>query len=108
MPGGKVVMGIDIQIEKIDIEDVKGDGSDVITIYGVSEGGKMFTITLRSNLYGRTAGISGQEGSLYIDAEDNKVHRQVVALGGGCGLIITEEVVEGLSPHTLRALFDAK
>jgi hypothetical protein len=85
---------------------MNGDGSDVINRYLVTENSRAFNITCRSYLHGRTIGMEGKEGILYIDSDDNKVHRQVVALGGGCGLLIDDAPVEGLSSLALRGVID--
>jgi hypothetical protein len=97
--------GVAAMIRKTGTKDVNGDGSDVVSTYRVIENGKEFNITFRVHrYYSRTMGILGQEGILYVDPDDNRVHRQVVALGGGCGLVINDEIVEGLSPLILRAI----
>ncbi|OPY65222.1 MAG: hypothetical protein A4E63_03086 [Syntrophorhabdus sp. PtaU1.Bin050] len=98
---------MEIRIERVDSHEVNGDPSDVVTTYIVRENGKEFQITCRSCRDRRTLGITGKEGSLYIETEDNTVRRQTVALGGGCGLLIDEEPVEGLSPLALRGVLMA-
>ncbi|OPX96089.1 MAG: hypothetical protein A4E58_01864 [Syntrophorhabdus sp. PtaB.Bin006] len=98
---------MEIKIERVDSHEVNGDSSDVITTYSVRENGKEFRITCRSCRGRRTLGVAGKEGSLYIETEDNTVRRQTVALGGGCGLLIDEEPVEGLSPLALRGVLMA-
>ena len=97
-----------ITINKIDAQDVHGNGSDVITTYLVIEDGKEFRIICRSNRYGRSLGMEGKEGLLYINRDNNMVHWQVVALGGGCGLLIDDDPVEGLSPWALRGVIFAE
>jgi hypothetical protein len=99
---------MEITINRIDTRDVNGDGSDLITTYSVAENGKEFRITCRSNRYGRSLGIAGKEGLLYSNRDDNMVHWQVVALGGGCGLLIDDDPVEGLSPWALRGVIFAE
>ena len=42
-----------------------------------------------------------------MDSDDNRVHRQVVALSGACGLNTDDEVVEELSPWALRGVIMA-
>jgi hypothetical protein len=99
---------MEITINKIDTLDVNGDGSDLITTYSVAENGKLFRITCRSNRYGRSLGMEEKEGLLYINRDDDMVHWQVVALGGGCGLLIDDDPVEGLSPWALRGVIVAE
>ena len=99
---------MEITINRIDTHDVNGDGSDLITTYSVAENGKLFRITCRSNRYGRSLGMEEKEGLLYINRDDDMVHWQVVALGGGCGLLIDDDPVEGLSPWALRGVIVAE
>jgi hypothetical protein len=98
---------MEIKITKVDSQAVNGDPADMVTTYIVREKGKEFRITCRSCRNRRTLGIEGKEGSLYIEKEDNLVRRQTVALGGGCGLFIDEEPVDGLSPLVLRGILIA-
>jgi hypothetical protein len=42
-----------------------------------------------------------------VDSEDNRVHRQVVALSGACGLNTDDEVVKELSPWVLKGVIFA-
>ena len=99
---------MEITINKIDTLDVNGDGSDLITTYSVAENGKLFRITCRSNRYGRSLGMEEKEGLLYINRDDDMVHWQVVALGGGCGVLIDDDPVEGLSSWALRGVIVAE
>ncbi|OPY82041.1 MAG: hypothetical protein A4E65_00969 [Syntrophorhabdus sp. PtaU1.Bin153] len=98
---------MEIKITKVDSQALNGNPADVLTIYIVGENGREFRITCRSCRDRRTLGIEGKEGSLYIEKEDNSVRRQTVALGGGCGLLIDEERVDGLSPLALRGILVA-
>jgi hypothetical protein len=99
---------MEITINKINVQDVNGDGLDVFAMYSVVENGKEFRITCRSNRYGRSLGMEGKEGLLYVNRDNNMVHWQVVALGGGCGLLIDDDPVEGLSSWALRAVILAE
>lgn len=98
---------MEIRIEKIEVREVNGDPSDVMSAYSVNDNGTEFRITSRSNRYGRSLSIVGMAGNLYINKEDNTVVRQVVNLGGGCGLIIDDERVEGLSPWAVYGVMIA-
>ena len=70
----------------------------------VIENGKEFLLTRTSRIHGNNIGIAGKEGILYVDRDDNRVHRQVVALSGACGLNTDDEVIEDLSPWALRGV----
>jgi len=95
---------MNIRIKKIDPYEVGGNTSDVISKYAVLENNREFMIICRSNSYGRSFSLEGKDGTLYTCREDNMVHLQKVALGGGCGLIIDDEPVDGLSPRAIRAV----
>ncbi len=96
---------MEVIIERVGSRDA-GCGANDSAEYIVRENGREYRIACRTQAYprGRSFCLAGKEGFLYIDAEDNKVHMQAVALGGGCGLRIDDEVVEGLSPSALRQL----
>jgi hypothetical protein len=108
--GGRMSGGIaEIRIRKLEKqEDGKGPPGGTNT-YLVTEKGREFLITYASHPHhGSSLSLAGQEGTLHLRTEDNSVVRQVVALGGGCALAIHEEVVEGLSPVSLRAVITAE
>ena len=99
---------MEIRIKKTDTQVLTGNASGVISTYTVTENGKEFLLTRVSHIHGSSLGIAGKEGILYVDSDDNKVHRQVVALSGACGLNTDDELVEGLSPWTLRGVIMAE
>ena len=96
-----------IKIRKINTQVLTGNASGVINTYMVLENGREFLLTRTSRVHGSSLGIAGKEGILYVDSEDNRVHRQVVALSGACGLNTDDEVVEELSPRALRGVIMA-
>jgi len=101
-------INMEIKIKKIDCHQVDGSASDMISTYNVMQNNREFRITCRSNIFGRSFSLDGMDGTLYTNREDNMVHVQKVALGGGCGLIIDDETIEGLSPLTIRAIILAE
>lgn len=101
---------MEIRIKKISAPAIGEypDLPDGTNVYQVIDNGKEFTITCRFHIHGNRICLAGQEGTLHTDTDTGKVYRQVVAPGGGCGLIITDEFVEGLSPWTLRGVVFAE
>jgi hypothetical protein len=98
---------MNIKIKKINAQILTGNSSGVINTYMVSENSKEFLLTRTSRIHGNSIGIAGKEGILYVDCDDNRVHRQVVALSGACGLNTDDEVIEDLSPWALRGVIFA-
>ncbi len=98
---------VESRVKRINTQVLSGNGSGVINTYRVMENGREFLLTRTSRAHGSSLGIAGQEGILYTDSEDNRVHRQVVALSGACGLNTDDEVVEGLSLWTLKGIIFA-
>jgi hypothetical protein len=84
------------------------DLPDGANAYLVIDNGKEFRIACRFHIHGNSLCLAGQEGTLHTDMDAGKVYKQMVAPGGGCGLIITDELVEGLSPWALRGIFIAE
>ncbi len=98
---------MEIKIKRTDSSVLTGNASGTVNTYMVMEDGREFLLARTSHMHGSSIGIAGKEGILYVDSDDNRVHRQVVALGGACGLNTDDEVVEGLSPLALRAVLMA-
>jgi hypothetical protein len=98
---------MEIKIKKIGTQVLTGNASGVINTYIVIENDKEFLLTRTSRVHGSSIGIAGKEGVLYMDSDDNRVHRQVVTLAGACGLNTDDEVVEDLSPWILRGVIMA-
>lgn len=99
---------MEIIIKKIDSHEVDKSPSDIASTFLVMENGKKFSIICKSNRYGRSIGLEGKDGTLHTSREDNRIYRQTVALGGGCGLIIDDELIEGLSPIAIRGVILAE
>ena len=99
---------MEIKIRKTETQLLTGNASGVINTYMVIENGKEFLITRMSRTHGSSLSIAGREGILYVDSDDNRVHRQTVALSGACGLNTDDEVVEALSPWALRGVILAE
>jgi hypothetical protein len=95
---------MEIKIRKIGAQILTGNASGIINTYAVMENDKEFLLTRTSRMHGSSVAIAGKEGILYVDSEDKRVHRQVVAPSGACGLNTDDEVVEDLSPWALRGV----
>lgn len=95
-----------ITIKKIDMQEADGgpDSPDTACAYLVTDNGREFTIIYRSHIHGSSLSLDGGKGSLYADSETGTVHNQVVNLGGACGLIIDDTLIEGLSTLALRGV----
>lgn len=98
---------MEIRIRRTGSRALTGNISGTINTYMVVEDGREFLLTRTSHTHGSSIGIDGKEGILYVDSDDNRVHRQVALPGAACGLNTDDEVVEGLSPLTLRAVLMA-
>ena len=96
-------------MQTAEIKEISNEDKDMCTIYRIKENDREFQVICRTRPYpqGRSINLVGDEGVLFIDSRDDKVHRQLVAPGGGCGLRIDDEVVEGLSSRTLRSVLSA-
>jgi hypothetical protein len=95
---------MNIKIKKINTQVLTGNASGTINTFRVIENGKEVLLTRTSRIHGNSIGIAGKEGILYVDSEDNRVHRQVVALSGACGLNTDDEVIEELSSRALKGV----
>jgi hypothetical protein len=95
---------MDIKIKKINTQVLTGNASGIINTFRVIENDKEVLLTRTSRIHGSSIGIAGKEGVLYVDSDDNRVHRQVVALSGACGLNTDDEVIEGLSSRALKGV----
>jgi len=93
---------MEIAIKKIGTQVSTGYISILTNSYKVMQDGKEYLLIRTSHAHGRSVSIAGKEGILYVDSDDNRVHRQIVTPGGACALVIDDEVVEGLSPLALR------
>jgi hypothetical protein len=98
---------MNIRIMKISTKMLTGNVSGIVGTYRVIEDDKEFVLTRMSHIHGRSLGIEGEKGIIYVDSDDNKVHKQIVAPSGACGLNTDDELVEGLSPWALRGVIMA-
>ena len=95
-----------IEITKI-ATHVSDNGSIVTKTYKVVDGGREYLLAYTSCAHFKSVSLAGEKGILYVDADDNRVHKQAVAPGGACALVTDDEVVEGLSPAALRSVIEA-
>ena len=98
---------MEIKIKKISTVQLEGNLPATVNTYTVVEDGREFLLTRTRHALGSTIGIAGTKGILYVDSEDNKVHHQVAAPAGACGLNTDDEILEGLSPLAHRAVIMA-
>ncbi|MCX5811284.1 MAG: hypothetical protein NT178_01885 [Proteobacteria bacterium] len=101
---------MEIRIKRITTPTINGhpDLPEDTAVYLVVDNDKEFTITCRFHIHGNSLCLYGQEGTLHTDADTGNVYRQIVSPGGGCGLIINDEPIEGLSPWALRGVIIAE
>ena len=100
-------VNMEIRIKKISTQVLTGNASGIMNTYKVVEDGREFLLVRVSRIHGSSLSIAGKEGILYVNSEDSRVHRQVIALSGACGLNTDDEVVEGLSPRSIRSVIMA-
>ncbi len=98
---------MEIKIKKTGTQLLAGNASGIINTYKVIENGREFLLTRTTGIHGSSLGMAGQKGILYVDSDDNRLHRQVVALSGACGLNTDDELVEGLTRWVLRGVIMA-
>lgn len=98
---------MEIKIRRTGSRVLTGNVSGTVNTYMVTEDGREFVLARTAHTHGSSIGIAGREGILYVDSDDNRVHRQVAVPGAACGLNTDDEVVEGLSPLALRAVLMA-
>ena len=96
-----------IKIKRVSSTPLAGNLSGTVNTYRVVEDGREFLLTRTCHTLGSSIGIAGRKGILYVDADDNKVHHQVAAPAGACGLNTDDEILEGLSPLAHRAVLMA-
>lgn len=98
---------MEIRIKRVAARRFEGNAFGLLNTYAVHENGIEFLVTRRTTTHGSSIALVGKEGTLYVDSDDKKVHRQVVALSGACGLNVDDEPVHGLSPLALRGVYFA-
>jgi hypothetical protein len=98
---------MEIKIKRLSSVQLAGNLPGTLNTYRVVEDGREFLLTRTSHAFGSSIGIAGRKGILYVDGEDNRVHHQVAAPSGACGLNTDDEILEGLSPLAHRAVLMA-
>ena len=98
---------MEIKIKRVSSTPLVGNLSGTVNTYRVVEDGREFLLTRTCHTLSSSIGLAGRKGILYVDAEDNKVHHQVAAPAGACGLNTDDEILEGLSPLAHRAVLMA-
>ncbi len=101
---------MEVIIKRIDLDASKENSniSGKKNTYLVIDNNKEFKIICNLHIHGNSLCLAEKNGTLHTDMDTNKVYRQIVAPGGGCGLIINDEVVEGLSPWALQGIIIAE
>jgi hypothetical protein len=98
---------MEIKVKRIGSRVFAGNVSITVNTYRVIENCREFTLARTSHVHGRSLSMEGEKGILYVDSDDNRVHRQVTTPSGACGLNTDDEPVEGLSPWAIRAVIAA-
>ncbi len=98
---------MEIKVKRVSSTPLTGNLSGTVNTYRVVEDGREFLLTRTCHTLGSSIGIAGRKGILYVDAEDNKIHHQVTAPAGACGLNTDDEILEGLSPLAHRSVLMA-
>ncbi len=98
---------MEIKIKRVSSVPITGSISGTVNTYSVIEDGREFLLTRTCHTFENSIGIAGKKGILYVDSDDNKVHHQVASPSGACGLYTDDEIVQGLSPLSHRAVIMA-
>ncbi|HEX2964307.1 MAG TPA: hypothetical protein VHO84_00900 [Syntrophorhabdaceae bacterium] len=93
-----------IAVKRIDTCRLTGTASAVVNTYSAVQDGREFLLTCTVRFHGTSISLVGETGTLYVNSDDNLVHRQKVALSGACGLNTDDEVVSELSCWVLRGI----
>jgi len=101
---------VEIKIKRIesDISKENFNMSGKTNTYLVIDSNREFKISCNLHIHGNSLCLAEKKGTLHTDMDNGKVYRQIVTPGGGCGLIINDEIVEGLSPWALQGIIIAE